>query len=134
MNERTWPVVGSVYARIQPGEVSCQHFLSLGPVLERPLDGSFTRNEIPLIHRVKKSAITKSRLLFRFAFAYGRHGHLTLKILFIVPIQHQVGQAINQATSEINPNGANAHGWGLRLPVDAASLVSRGIRLGPRAE
>ena len=72
-------MVGSVYARIQPGQVSCQHFLSPGPVLEWPLDGPFTRDEIPLIHRVKKSAVSKPGLGFSFAFAYRSHGRATLK-------------------------------------------------------
>jgi hypothetical protein len=87
-----------VDVRTQPIEVSFQHFLSLVPMFEWPLDGPFTRNEIPLIHRVKKPASTKPGLEFSFTFAYGSHGYLSLKSIFPGTIQHYLRQAINQAT------------------------------------
>jgi hypothetical protein len=85
-------------------EVSCQHALGLDSMLEWPLHGSFARDEIPLIHGVKKSAITKPGWGFRFAFACRSHGHVTFNI---IPWHYStLTQVISQV---INPNGAIAY-------------------------
>ena len=50
-------------------DIGFQRSLSLGPVLERPLDRCFTREKIPLIERVEETAFAKPGLRFRFAFS-----------------------------------------------------------------
>lgn len=95
----------SVYARTKPIKVSLQHFLGLGLMLEWPLDSPFTRNEIPFIHRVKKSTATKPGLGLRFTFAYGSHGHLAL-ILSSLWLFNTMSDKL--AIRKINPNGATS--------------------------
>jgi hypothetical protein len=74
--------------RIQTIEVIFQSLLGLGTMLEWSLDGPFTRDEIPLIHRVKKTTCTKPGGGFRFVFAHRSHEHLTMISISLGTIQH----------------------------------------------
>jgi hypothetical protein len=74
--------------RIQTIEVTFQNLLGLATMLEWSLDGPFTRDKIPLIHRVKKTTYTKPGGGFRFVSAHRSHEHLTIIIISLDTTQH----------------------------------------------